>query len=232
MRPICHPNFVYRPASDTARERMRESHRSRLGNLPGHYRVYGVQVPEEFVAEVRRYAAVVASHHDYDAAHNAVLRSKANRWQVPEAVGPWRGPRPQDVRDNMRARAYERMAERGGAQVLGVLVPLDRVDEIRPYALRMALLKNYGRHAAVGWLLDAQAQNWAVEFPALELVRHGGKGYDWKLVEALLEEGMTKAEVADYLGMKIVNLQTHLRARRKAGLTAFSSRVKGRLEWL
>lgn len=58
MRPtIGSPDFIYKPMSEERRAKLREVHRKRLGNKPGHHRLYDVQVPDKILPDVRRLIA-------------------------------------------------------------------------------------------------------------------------------------------------------------------------------
>jgi hypothetical protein len=39
------------------RAKLREAHRKRLGNKPGHHRVYDVQVPDQLWPDIKKFAA-------------------------------------------------------------------------------------------------------------------------------------------------------------------------------
>lgn len=57
MRRMCDPGYVYTPISAERREKLRESHRKRLGNKRGHHQLYGIQVPDNILPAVRKFIA-------------------------------------------------------------------------------------------------------------------------------------------------------------------------------
>lgn len=208
------PNYVYTPWPAERRAKLRESLRKRLGNRKGHRRVYGVQVPLEHHAEVRRYAAEVARRRGYNAANGSVRKIKANGWVVP----------------NDLPRLFEGVRPAGHVLMHGVWVPKNEWLKVNRYILQMVWLKKYGPLAARQWLKDAKAAGWRVEMPPLELSVQEKR--DWTLFEELLEEGMTIEEIATYLGVKVATFQNSVRKARKEGLSAFGSRLVKPLEWL
>jgi hypothetical protein len=217
-KAISHPDYAYEPMRESTRAKLREAHRKRLGNLPGHYRVYGVQVPEDKKPEVSRYACRIATLRGREAAEIATLQMKANNWVVPDDLPRrWYGERPA-----------------GHILVQGVWVPKAVWLKIVRYILQMFWLKKYGREAVRTWLLKAKAANWSVELKPLEKSTAEARNWEkwWPLMESLLEEGMTLDEVASYLGVNLATFQANVRTAQKLGLTQFRSKRKGHLEWL
>lgn len=66
MRSTGDLNYVYRPQSEAHRRKLQEAHRIRLGNLPGHHRLYGVQVPDELFDEVKKVIGYVRKKNNIE----------------------------------------------------------------------------------------------------------------------------------------------------------------------
>jgi hypothetical protein len=77
-------------------------------------------------------------------------------------------------------------------RVYGVLVPNERADRMRAYALIIAGLKGY--EAARSFVSAAAADQWEIERPSI--TARGQR--DWSLYRELLAEGMTREEVARF----------------------------------
>ena len=233
MRPMIHPLYVYREQSDDHRQKLSDAHRKRLGIPEGHARVYGVHVPFEFVGRVRPYATELARLRGYEAAQAFVKRSEANGWGVPSGrlTPENKGPRPQHVREHMRRMFHEaKGAAPGHFKLFGVDAPIERWDDIAPYAIRMASLKLYGRDAAIEWLLSASEQGWQIEMPPLRKAI-GGRfgGTDWALVDELVAEGATREEVAEYLGVSLAYLRSKMGVRKREGESEYGSGARRRV---
>lgn len=244
MRSMGHPHFEYRPWPQERRAKLSAIHRSRLGIPDGHARVYGVHVPLECADALRPYAGDLARLRGYDAAHQFMKNAAHRRWAVPQdRPSPEKivksdpryvyTPRPDAVRQNMRALARERLGWlEGHDRIFGVCVPLEHSPTLRPWAAYIA--RADGFEAARDFLLDARAGGWPsrphpraitaiARFSRRAMSHHESRRVDWELVDALLAEGVEREQLAEYLGLSLKHLRAMLRGRKSAGRSVFGS---------